>query len=86
MACGVIPIGSNSGAIPKVIGENDNIFVEGDYEMLTSIIARKINQRNLDKEKYFFINKAKTEYHDEVISMKYVKIYQNFLKTKVRND
>jgi glycosyltransferase involved in cell wall biosynthesis len=39
MACGVPVIGSDSGAIPEVIGDAGLIFPEGNVDALAQIIA-----------------------------------------------
>lgn len=43
MASGVVPIGSNSGEIPRVIGDGGLIFPEGDVEALRGAMARVMN-------------------------------------------
>lgn len=40
MACGVATIGSDSGAIPEVIGSADRLFAEGDARALALILAK----------------------------------------------
>ncbi len=40
MACGVVPLGSDSGAIPEVIGDAGLIFPEGDAAALTDALMR----------------------------------------------
>lgn len=40
MACGVPVVGSDSGAIPEVIGDAGMVFKEGDIDELTAILQR----------------------------------------------
>ncbi|MDW8325916.1 MAG: glycosyltransferase [Anaerolineales bacterium] len=47
MACGVPVIGSDSGAIPEVIGEAGLIFPEGDVSALTDRLQRLLNDTHL---------------------------------------
>jgi len=37
-ACGAIVVGSDSGEIPRVIGDPSRIFKEGDVESMTAVI------------------------------------------------
>lgn len=47
MACGVVPIGSSSGEIPRVIDDAGLIFPEGDVEALRGAMARLMNDGQL---------------------------------------
>jgi glycosyltransferase involved in cell wall biosynthesis len=40
MAVGVVPVGSDSGAIPEVIGDDRLIFPHGDVKALTDLLAQ----------------------------------------------
>lgn len=60
-ACGVLVIGSNSGAIPQVIANPSRIFKEGDIRDLTSVLGQAIVEvqkassefRSLEAQKAF---------------------------------
>ena len=47
MACSVVVVGSNSGAIPEVIGDAGRIFLEGDLDALTLTLSELIGQPEL---------------------------------------
>jgi glycosyltransferase involved in cell wall biosynthesis len=47
MACGVAVIGSDSGAIPEVVGQGGLIFPEGDVEALAQTILRMSEDEEL---------------------------------------
>jgi glycosyltransferase involved in cell wall biosynthesis len=49
MACGVPVIGSDSGAIPEVVGEGGLIFPEGDVDALAKAIVRMSEDNQLRK-------------------------------------
>jgi len=50
MACRVPVIGSNSGAIPEVIGDAGLIFPEGDARALAGCLRRLIESPDLCRE------------------------------------
>ncbi len=50
MACGVPVVGSDSGAIPEVVGEAGLIFPEGDAEALASQLGRLLKSSDLRQE------------------------------------
>lgn len=50
MACGVPVVGSSSGAIPDVIGEDGLIVPEGDVEALAAALRRLMNAPDLRRE------------------------------------
>lgn len=47
MACGVTTLGSNSGAIPEVIGHDEAIFPHGDAKALAARLRQVINDSKL---------------------------------------
>jgi len=47
MAAGCVVIGSNSGAIPEVIGDAGLVFPEGDVDALRTALARALTDRAL---------------------------------------
>jgi len=50
MACGVVVVGSDSGAIPRVVGEAGLIFPEGDVAALRERLARLLGDAQLRAE------------------------------------
>lgn len=46
--CGIKVAGSNSGAIPSVIGDEDMIFPERDVQALATLIARTLQRKRVD--------------------------------------
>jgi len=79
MACAVVPIGSNSGAIPEVIGKPENIFPEGDWEALVTLLETKMgDRRQLELEKNYFLESSK-RFRDDVIAEQYFRIYEGLI-------
>jgi glycosyltransferase involved in cell wall biosynthesis len=83
MAMGIPVIGSNSGAIPEVIGRSDLIFPENDSEELSLILGRLIadNEWLLEVSK-FLENRAINEYSDQKIADLLVSIWRDIIPTK----
>lgn len=64
MACGVTTLGSDSGAIPEVIGHDEAIFPQGDAQALTACIRRVMNGASLAQGQ---LERTRTLYtHDAV--------------------
>ena len=77
MAAGCACIGSNSGAIPEVLNNEELIFPEGDHYLLAKILKRLI----IDKEfKKNCIKKSKRyarkNYSHNVIAKKYLDLFR----------
>ena len=49
-ACGIPVVGSNSGAIPEVIGDAGLVFPEGDSESLANCLLQLIENPTLCKQ------------------------------------
>lgn len=81
MSCGVPVIGSNSGAIPEVIGEAGLIFQEGDVEDLASKIVKIIEEGHLREELIARgLQRVKEKYTTTIIAEKTYKFYKSVLK------
>ena len=83
MACGVPVIGSNSGAIPEVIGPAGLIFPEGDDEALATHLLRLIE----DREVYTALAQAgrqrvQNHFTQTQIAARTVDVYRALLKDK----
>jgi glycosyltransferase involved in cell wall biosynthesis len=72
-----IVIGSNSGAIPDVIGDRELIFDENDFLQLIQIINKLYSDDNFYKDKLRFIKQRRLEYSYNVISSKFIDLYRN---------
>ncbi len=65
MACGVTTLGSNSGAIPEVIGHNEAIFPHGDAKTLAERIRRALKSPLASSQ----LERTRTQYtHHSVAS------------------
>lgn len=81
MSCGVPVIGSNSGAIPEVIGEAGLIFKEGDVEDLASKIVKIIEEGHLREELIARgLQRVREKYTTTIIAEKTYKFYKSVLK------
>jgi len=81
MACALPVIGSDSGAIPEVIGPDGLIFKEGDPEdlarCLTKLIDSPVLRENLANRGYF---RATTVYSQERIASRTASFYRRVIK------
>ena len=81
MACAVPVIGSDSGAIPEVVGSDGLIFKEGDPEDLARCLTRLIDspvlRENLANKGYF---RVKTFYSQERIASRTAAFYRRIIK------
>lgn len=77
MACGTITVGSNSGEIPRVIGEAGMVFQEGDVIGLQGAIRRLRNSPE-DREKYRKrgLERVATNFSQEAIARQTVEFYR----------
>ena len=85
MACKVPVIGSDSGAIPEVIGPGGLIFREGDAGDLADCIGRLMGspaeRARLAEEGYL---RATTVYSQERVAFETARFYRDLLRTKGR--
>ena len=51
MACNTPVLASDSGALPEVVENQENIFKSGDPEDLANLIKNKIKQSRVDYQK-----------------------------------
>ena len=83
MAMGIPVIGSNSGAIPEVIGRPDLIFTENNSLELTQIVERLIDNPGWTCDvSYFLLNRAVNEYSDQKIADRLLELWREILKQK----
>lgn len=76
MACGVPVVGSDSGAIPEIIGEGGLIFPEGDGETLVKCLDRLRQSPDL-QAKFAALGWARAQlYSQEKIADRTVALYQ----------
>lgn len=80
MASGVVPIGSDSGEIPHVIGEAGLIFHEGDVTNLAANIRTLIEQPQLRAElAHKGRQRALDQYTQRSLARSYYEVYQQML-------
>jgi glycosyltransferase involved in cell wall biosynthesis len=80
MACGVPVIGSDSGAIPEVVGEAGLIFPEGDARALADCLRRLIDSPELRAELVRRgTARVQAHYTQERIAQRTLEFYQRLL-------
>ncbi len=78
MACGVPVIGSDSGAVPEVIGDAGLIFPEGDVSALRERMMRLLQDASLrDEFSRRGTRRVAERYADEVIAERTYRVYRN---------
>lgn len=81
MACDVVVIGADSGAIPDVIGEAGLIFSEGNIEELQDQLQRLIDDVALrDTLRHLGRQRVMDFYTQAAVAQNTVKVYQQVLK------
>ena len=81
MACGVPVIGSNSGEIPKVIGEAGVVFNEQDFNQCAAAIEKiRTDLTFADRIVKEGLKKVDNLFTQDVIVKKTVDVYKNILK------
>jgi len=65
MACGVTTLGSNSGAIPEVIGHDAAIFPHGDAQALAECILRAMSGTSMAQSQ---LERTRTHYTHDVVA------------------
>lgn len=80
MASGVAVIGSNSGAIPDVIGDAGLIFPEDDVQALSACLDRLINNR-LERENFARQGRQRVEnyFTQEQVANQTVEVYRRLV-------
>jgi glycosyltransferase involved in cell wall biosynthesis len=82
MACGLPVVGSDSGAIPEVIGNAGLVVKEGDAGALASAIERLIQNRDEAVQlRNRAIERANTELSTKVMAERLHRFYQKVLET-----
>lgn len=82
MSCGIPVIGSDSGAIPEVVGDAGLIFREGDVNDLTEKIAQVMNNNQLKEDLIMKGQKRVQEnFTMEIIARR---VYETFKKLELR--
>ena len=86
MAMGVPVIGSDSGAIPEVIGRRDLIFPEDDFLELAKILKRLFVDTEWKTEVSEFLrDRVLEEYSDQIIASKLISMWTEVLTKKVNS-
>jgi len=80
MACGVPVIGSDSGAIPEVIGDGGLLFPEGDAKALAGLLQRLLTDRGLRKDlRERGLERVTTLYQQEAVARQTANVYAELL-------
>jgi glycosyltransferase involved in cell wall biosynthesis len=80
MACGVPVVGSDSGAIPEVMGNAGLIFPEGDASALANCLHRLMNSPELRAElAQRGLQRVQAHYTQERIAQQTVEFYRQVL-------
>lgn len=83
MACGVPIIGSNSGAIPEIIGDAGKVFPEGDHHALAAAIRHLYENPELHSQLAAKgIERAREYFSCEAFAKKLVQLYLNTVASK----
>lgn len=81
MACGVPVIGSDSGAIPEVIGNAGLVFAEGNVEMLVDCLHQFINSPALrDQLSANGLRRVESEFAQGVVSRQAAACYKQIVQ------
>ncbi|MGJ5673891.1 MAG: glycosyltransferase [Nostochopsis sp.] len=85
MAMGVPIVGSNSGEIANVIGQNDLVFPEGDAHRLAAILEKMIREPNWRQElRNYVIARVEQHYTHERIAERLINLWNRLLNQKKR--
>lgn len=77
MAMGIPVVGARSGAIPEVIGREDVIFPEEDYQTLSQILENLLLKPEWRKElSEFNKNRVKMLFTNEILAQKLMTLYK----------
>jgi len=80
MASGVAVVGSDSGAIPDVIGRSDVIFKEGDYYDLANILESLVNSKSArDELGDYGLRHVKNHYTYSMLAQQLTAVYFQLL-------
>jgi glycosyltransferase involved in cell wall biosynthesis len=76
MSHGVVPVGSDTGAIPEIIGDAGWIFPEGDSKKLAAILSQLFLEEKWDLLRNRAVKRAVSYYSDERIADGYSAIIE----------
>ncbi|HEY3390892.1 MAG TPA: glycosyltransferase [Prolixibacteraceae bacterium] len=81
MAMGVPVIGSSSGAIPEVIGKEDQIFCENDPRGLAAILHKMITDKPWrEQARQNGLDKVAEEFSHEVVANKMIAVWERICR------
>lgn len=84
MACGVPPVGSDSGEIPHVIGDGGLVFPEGDAGALAAHLQRLMDDTRLREELAARgRRRVLAHYTQAAVARRHVVIYEQMLRGKL---
>jgi glycosyltransferase involved in cell wall biosynthesis len=86
MACGVPTLGSDSGAIPEVIGTPEAIFPHSDVKALIQLLLKAIEDQHwrvtLGKKQR---QRVEINYSHEAVARSYTDFFLEMLELKQKN-
>ena len=83
MACNTPVLASDSGALPEVVGNQENIFKSGDPKDLANLIKNKIKQSDIDyQEECLSVSELSSNYSWEEISSCFLKEWVKKIEQK----
>lgn len=86
MALSIPVIGSDSGAIPEVIGRDDLIFPENDSDGIASLLARMLEDPEFRKTTADYgRDRVEKHYTNEVLSRKYLAFWESLTAHKAHS-
>jgi len=81
MSCEVPVIGSNSGAIPEVLGDAGWIFPENDLQELLRMVKNPYETgRTTKKIRHAWARKSHDFYSVEIMSKRFLSMYQGLME------
>ncbi len=87
MAMGIPVIGSNSGAIPEVIGRPDLIFPENNHLELAQIIEKLIDNPGWKLDiSSFLLTRAVSEYSDQRVADRLLELWRGVINQKGKSS
>lgn len=84
MACGKIVVGSQTGAIPEIIGDSGFLFPEGDIEALADILRYLLKAQHDELE--LVRAKAVERAHSDLSTLRQAEIWAKMLNQDNSND
>lgn len=87
-ACGTAVVGSDSGAIPHVIGDDGWVFREGDIDDMARVLSQclEVNQADQREAQQRRRERVLNEFTWAVVARRYMQVYQSALASGAKPD